>query len=373
MRIAFDATAIPANRAGAGIYIFNVVQALAKIDACNRYFVYARTEFIAEFGIAQSNVTFLSVDCESTLQRIFWEQTQLPATLARNGVQVLHSPHYTQPIRLPCRSIVTFHDMTFFTMPQVHGRFRRLFFQKMMRWSARHADRLITVSESTRQDLIRVLSPPPGRVVTIAEAASERFRRLDPPSVAAVCTRYELTPDRYVLFVGVLEPRKNLPALLEAFARIQADFPDVPLVVAGKKGWMYDAIFERTTALGLQDRVKFIGYAPEADLPALYNGARVFVYPSQYEGFGLPVLEALQCGTPVITSNLSSMPEVAGDAALLVAPEDIGSIAESIRRLLQDDGLTRELSQRGLDRARQFSWRRCAEETLDVYRSLGEV
>lgn len=240
----------------------------------------------------------------------------------------------------------------------------------MMRRSAERADRLIAISESTRQDVLRFKSLPPERVVSIPLAASGAFRRVDEAQARASCTRYDLTPNRFILYVGVLEPRKNVPLLLKAYARLAAEYPDVPLAIAGKKGWMFDEIFQQVTTLKLTERVRFLGYVPEEDLVGLYNTARVFAYPSRYEGFGLPVLEGLQCGAPVITTNISSLPEVAGDAALLVDPDDVEGLAAALRRVLQDDALAADMSARGIERARQFSWERCARETLDVYRSL---
>ena len=240
----------------------------------------------------------------------------------------------------------------------------------MMRWSAAHADRLIAISNSTRADVIRLLRVDPRKVAATPLAASPRFRPLPRDAVSEVCARYGLVPDRYIYYVGVLEPRKNVPLLLEAFAGIAAELPDIALVIAGKKGWMYDEIFARVAALGLQERVHFLGHIPEEDLIGLYNGARVSVYPSLYEGFGLPVLEAMQCGSPVITTNVSSMPEVAGDAALLVGPTDRVALESALRETLGNDALARSLSERGLRRAESFSWERCARETLQVYESL---
>jgi glycosyltransferase involved in cell wall biosynthesis len=373
VRIAFDATAMPMNRAGAGNYIFFLVQALSEVDRVNQYLIFAKPEHLEAFGIVQDNFELIGIAQPSVPRRLLWEQAGLPGELRRRRVDLLHSPHYTMPLRKVCKSVVSFPDMIFIMMPQVHGRGRRTFFQMMMRWSARHADRLIAISESTRQDLFLRLHVPLDQIVTTVLAASESYRPLPKDETQSVCDRYGLTPGRYVYYVGVLEPRKNVPVLLEAYAKLAAEFPNVPLVIAGKKGWMYESIFQQAKALGLEDRVRFLGYVPDADLAALYNGARVFVYPSQYEGFGLPVLEAMQCGTPTITTDISSMPEVAGDAALLVAPNDATALADALKRLLTDDALAQDLSQRGIERAKLFSWQRCARETLAVYQSVYEA
>ncbi|HEX6288541.1 MAG TPA: glycosyltransferase family 1 protein [Herpetosiphonaceae bacterium] len=371
MRIGFDATAIPHNRTGAGNYIFNLVQALAQIDRSNDYAIFARPDHIGEFGIDQPNVQFWGVDLTSRPVRLAWEQVGLPWNIRRLKLDLLHSPHYTMPIPRLCKSVVTFCDMTFYLLPEMHSPSKRMFFQRMMRWSARHADRLIAISESTQRDVIRLLNVRPERIVATPLAASPDYRPLPQTHVAPVCARYDLTPGQYIYYVGVLEPRKNIPALIEAYATIAAEFPHVPLVIAGKKGWMYDEIFKRVVELGLEQQIRFLGYIPDDDVIPLYNGARVFVYPSRYEGFGLPVLEAMQCGVPVITTNVSSMPEVADGAALLVPPGEIPALAAALREVLTDDELARDLARRGLARAAHFSWRRCAAETLEVYQSLG--
>lgn len=373
MRVAFDATAIPSNRAGAGIYIFSLVKALARVDRDNEYVVFVKPEHGEEFGTLGPNFRLMPVSVSSTPRRLVWEQTALPSALRRLKADVLHSPHYTMPL-LPgggFRRVVTFHDMTYMLMPELHPRFHRRFFPPMMRLSVRLADRLIAASESTRRDMARLLPASVGKTELTLLAAGPVFRPVPPAEVSDACTRHGLTPGRFLLYVGVLEPRKNVPMLLQAFARIAEQFPDVPLVIVGKKGWMYDAIFAELTALGLAERVVFTGYVPEADLPRLYGGARAFVYPSLYEGFGLPVLEAMQCGTPVVTTEISSMPEVAGDAALLVQPGDVGGLADALTCVLSDDALAADLKRRGLARAALFSWERCARETRAVYEELG--
>ncbi len=374
MRVAFDATAIPDNRAGAGTYIVSLVNALSQVDRDNEYAVFVKPEHTAEFEALGPNFRLVSAAVSSTPRRLLWEQMTLPAAVRRLKADVLHSPHYTMPL-LPgrgYRQVVSFHDMTYLLMPELHPRFHRRFFPPMMRLSVRRADRILVISDSTRRDLERLLPLAAGKITTTPLAAGPVFRPVPPAEVSDACTRYGLTPGRFLLYVGVLEPRKNVPMLLQAFAQIAGQFPEVPLVIVGKKGWMYDAIFAELTARGLAGRVVFTGYVPEADLPRLYGGARAFVYPSLYEGFGLPVLEAMQCGTPVVTTDISSMPEVVGDAALMVKPEDVNGLAEALVRVLSDDALAADLTQGGLARAAQFSWERCARETRAVYEAVYE-
>lgn len=372
LRIAVDATAVVEQPTGAANYTLNLIRALARIDPVNRYFVFVTPRNAHLLGVDAPNFTPLLARCRTRPARLFWEQTRLPWLVRRLGIDVLHSPHYTMPVAKPCRSVVTFCDMTYQLMPELHRRWHRRFFPAMMRWSAHHADRLIAISESTRHDVIRLLGVAADRIVAIPLAGSPAFRVLPAAEVAAVCQRRGLVPGQYLCYVGVLEPRKNVPTLIDAYARIAGAFPGVSLAIVGRNGWEYEDIFRRVTEHGLGDRVRFLGHVPQDDLVALYNGARAFVYPSRYEGFGLPILEAMQCGTPVVTTTASSMPEVAGEAALLVEPTDVAALADAIARLLSDDTVARDLSARGIARAATFSWERCAADTLGVYRALCE-
>lgn len=370
MRIGIDATSIPAKRVGAGNYIYNLVNALAEIDDKNQYFIFINFSLKDDWKIEKNNFDFVNLSFPSRSLRLLWEQSGLPLLARKLELDILHSPHYTMPILKPCKSVVTFCDMTFELFPELHEFSKRLIFPLMMRWSANHAEQLIAISESTRQDVIRILGVKPDRIIAIPLAASSDYGVIGAERVKEVCDRYKLTSGKYIYYVGALEPRKNVPLLIEAYAKLADRFPDIPLAIAGKKGWMYDEIFAKVKNYNLEERVRFLGYVPEQDLIGLYNGTRVFVYPSLYEGFGLPVLEAMQCGAPVITTNVSSMPEVAGDVALLVAPDDVEGLSQALQRVLSDDRLAQDLSRLGLTRSANFSWKNCAQETLQVYELL---
>jgi glycosyltransferase involved in cell wall biosynthesis len=367
VRFGIDATALPLQRTGVANYIFGLLGGLAATDRDNSYTVFAKPVHIPEFGIDQPNFEVVPVDLRARGLRLAWEQTGLPRQARSRGLDVLHSPHYTMPLRHATRSVVTFCDMTFLLHPELHQPVKRVFFPAMMRWSARHADRLITISESTRADLVRLWNVEPGRVTAVPLAAGDEYRPVSGQQVAAACERHGLRAGHYILYVGVLEPRKNIDRLVAAFGRVADRLGDLDLVIAGKQGWMYDRIFEQVTALGLAERVRFTGYVAQGDLPGLYGGARVFAYPSRYEGFGLPVLEAMRCGVPVVTTNVSSMPEVAGQGALLVDPDDVNGLAEALARLVEDTELAQTLACRGRQQAARFSWERCAVETRGVY------
>ncbi|MCL5951091.1 MAG: glycosyltransferase family 4 protein, partial [Chloroflexi bacterium] len=311
MHIGIDATALPARLYGAANYTVNLVRALEQVDFVNEYTVFAKPEQRALFP-DRERFHIVPVPLASRYFRIAWEQTMLPVLAHRARLDVLHSPHYTMPFAAGCASVVTFHDMTFFLYPQVHRAYKKLFFTYMMRFSARHASMLIADSDSTRRDILDFFKTDPGRVTSVPLGVSPAFGPLPAgPGIEPLRRRYHL-PEQMILYVGVLEPRKNIITLIRAYARLVQSGVGQRLVIAGRKGWMYKDLFRAVDELGLSHRVLFPGYIPEQDLPVLYNAASVFVYPSLYEGFGLPVLEALACGVPVITSNVSSMPEVAG-------------------------------------------------------------
>ena len=286
------------------------------------------------------------------------------------GADLLHSPDFIPPFRRTCRSVITIHDLAFLRYPYLLTPESARYYGQVGR-AVRSADPVIAVSEATRQDVLELLHADPGKVTVVYEAASPDCVPLPPIEVEANRARLGL-PERFVLFVGTLEPRKNLPVLLEAFARVWEEHR-VPLVVVGRKGWLYEEVFRTRDSLGLKDEVQFAGSVSGDQLLHYYNCADCLVLPSLYEGFGLPVLEAMACGTPVIVSNVSSLPEIVGDAGLLVEPTDVEGLAAAIGRLLASTELRDELGKKALARSAQFSWERAARETLDLYhRVLGK-
>jgi glycosyltransferase involved in cell wall biosynthesis len=230
----------------------------------------------------------------------------------------------------------------------------------------RRASAIIAVSQATKDDLVRLYGLDPAKITVVHEAAAPHFAPASPAQIASARARYSL-PDRYVLHVGTIEPRKNLDRLLEAVQRLRAGGEDVQLVIVGSKGWLYHSFFQRLEELALGDAVRLPGYVPDVDLPAVYSGAGLVTVPSLYEGFGLPVLEAMACGAPVVCSNSSSLPEVGGDAARYFEPTDVVAMADAIQTVWRDQTLRGQMRQDGLARAARFSWARAAEETLAVY------
>ena len=285
------------------------------------------------------------------------------------GAQLFHA---TEHLLLPLRTIptvLTVHDLIFRHLPAHHKPLNRWYLNLTLPLYCRRATHVIAVSECTRCDLIAAYGLPPEKITVIPEAADPRFRPQPPEMVAAVRARYGL-PERYLLFVGTIEPRKNLTRLLHAFEALHAEGLTGGLVIVGRRGWLYDDFFAALEQSPVRDAVLLPGYVPDADLPAVYAGAQALILPSLYEGFGLPVLEAMACGAPVVASRASSLPEVGGEAALYFDPTDTEALTEAIRHPLRDAALCEKMRQRGLAQAARFSWERAAEATARVYRIL---
>ena len=371
MRIGIDATALPAQPVGVGNYIIQFVKALAKMDIDYELIVFAQKSKRDLFDIPNDeNLHWVIVPDKSPMYRLIWEQTTFPKLVHRAEVDLLHSLHYTQPIRLGCPSIVTIHDMTFFLFPDLHTRSKRLFFPFAIRSSVRRADALIAISESTRQDSIRLLGVSPQKIFTTQLGITDEFRVVkDNELLAKVREKYDL-PEEFVLYVGLVEPRKNIPFLIRAYKSLADEGIKHNLVIVGRIGWMYQEVFKQIEELGLEGRVQFTGYLPQDDLPMVYNLASLFVYPTKYEGFGLPALEAMACGTPVVTTAISSLPEIVGDAGLLIPPGDEQALASAMAEVLHDSTLFNQLRTRGLQRSEHFTWERTAQQTLKVYQQV---
>ncbi len=297
--------------------------------------------------------------------RVLWEQLVQPWTLRRIGAHLVHGPAFVGPLLAPCPVVITIHDLSFIRFPTLFRPANRLYLTVLTRLSARRARRLIAVSAHTAAETTRLLGVPSERIDVVYHGVDPAFHPLPADEVAVFRQRQGL-PERFVLCVGTLEPRKNQTRLVEAFARIHDG--QVKLVLVGGKGWLYDELFTRVEALGLSKEIIFPGYVMNDELPLWYNAATILAYPSLYEGFGMPVLEAQACGTPVLTSNVSSLPEAAGDAASMVDPYDVEALAAELDRLLTDKLLRHELRKRGLAHASQFTWPLMAQETADVYR-----
>jgi len=298
------------------------------------------------------------------------EQLTLPLEILNKKLDVLHSPDFIPPFRCKCRSVITVHDLAFMLYPHFLTKASARYYGQIDQ-AVRHADAIIAVSQATKRDVMRLLGVDDRKITVIYEAANPFFGPMDRHEAAQrVSRRFGVAGD-FLLFVSTIEPRKNVPNLLRAFRRLLDDYgQDVRLVVVGEKGWLFDEAFDLVTELRLSEEVIFLGRVAAEELLWLYNSAQALVQPSIYEGFGLMPLEAMACGTPVVVSNVSSMPEVAGDAGLTVDPHNVDELAVAMWRILDDTELRASLIDKGVKRAACFSWDKTASETLNLYHSL---
>jgi glycosyltransferase involved in cell wall biosynthesis len=365
MNIGIDAHMLGHNETGNETYVLELVRALARHAYDDTYFIYVEQPARLPPEIrAAPHVRVIPYATRSSVRRLLDE---LPKRAARDALDVLHMS-YNAPLRLPnpCALVVTIHDISFEHFPQFFSRRLRAFLKTSVPRSARAATHILTDTESAKCDLVRTYHLPAEKITVTPYAAGAQFRPVhDRAALDAIRQKYN-TGEHYILAVGNLQPRKNHLRLLQAFAQAkQMGALPHKLVIVGQSWWRAETVYAHARAFG--DAVQFTGYVPDADLPLLYNAANVFCYPSLYEGFGLPVLEAMACGVPVITSNLSALPEVAGDAARLVDPYDTNALAHALYETAADDALRQELRRRGLARAQLFTWARTAEQTHRVY------
>jgi glycosyltransferase involved in cell wall biosynthesis len=365
VRVAIDARKL--HDFGIGTYIRNILRQLARLDRQNEYVLICQP---ADRELALSLGDNFRVEVDSSPPYSVREQLSIPWALLRIRPALLHEPHYVLPPLVTCRSVVTIHDCIHLRFPQyLPNRAALTYARAQMGSAARRSDRILTVSEASKRDILEYFDVPPDKIAVIYNAIDEHFAVAPPEDhVRRVAERYQLE-GRFVLYVGNVKPHKNLEKLLDAFhlLRAHADMHDVTLVVIGDAISKYAGLRRAVHRYNLHKFVRFLGFLPDETLAVVYRLARVFVFPSLYEGFGLPPLEAMASGTPVVTSNVSSLPEVAGDAALLVDPTSAEAIADAMRRVLTDHTLAAELSARGIARARTFSWERAATRVLQIY------
>jgi glycosyltransferase involved in cell wall biosynthesis len=366
MRLGIDARLVYYHQAGISRYCLQLMRALADIDKEDQFVIFQSRRDGRQL-----------VDQANFQARPLWtpshhplEQYLLSLELRFTPVDVLHSPDFIPPLRRRCRSIITIHDLAFLLYPQYLTKSSARYYGQIDQ-AVRHTDHIIAVSESTRGDIVRLLGVPEQMITVIHEAPRRFFHLLpDVDLKPRLHKRFNLERD-FVLFVGTVEPRKNLPTLLSAFQQVLDHYhPEVDLVLAGAPGWLTDELYALVGRLKLEGRVHFLGRVSDEELVWLYNAAQVFVFPSFYEGFGLPPLEAMACGTPTIVSNVSSLPEVVGDAGLVIDPTDANDLTVAIWRLLSDQALRDEMIDKGFRRAALFSWERAARETLELYRRV---
>jgi len=373
LRIAIDAHSVGTGLGGNESYSTNLIEALARIDNSNLYTLYVtRKHAVERFDNRWPNFTVRTTLPHSPLIRI---PLTLSAELRRNRVDVLHV-QFTAPPAPPCPVVVSIHDLSFEHLPQTFKRRSRMQLRMTVRRSARLASQIISLSSHARDDIVATYNINPEKVTVIPLAAPAHFAPVtDKNELQRVKQTYGIDAP-YLLYVGSIQPRKNLTRLLQAYSLLRRNDPEgkLPkLVLAGKFAWLFEETLRTVNQLGLSGSVVMTGYVPEADLPALYSGALCFVYPSYFEGFGLPPLEAMKCGTPVIVGNQTSVPEVVGDSAIMFDPFDVADIASAIKKVMSDDVLRATLKSKGLERAKLFDWQHTARQTLEVYKKAANL
>lgn len=370
MHIGLNAHLLSTSRdyraAGISWYMYNLLRNLPSAGDKHRYTVFLGDDN-ARQGFPQLGAKPSSLPTVNPVVRVFWEQAVQPFLLLKEGIDLLHSLAFVQPVFLPCRGIITIYDLSFMLFPEHFHPLRRLYLRLGTGHSAQKAQRIIAISASTKRDIIRLLGIEEGRVDVVPCGVGEDFLPVESQEVLDDFRRRRSLPERMILFVGTLEPRKNLATLLKAYALLGKKAQPPRLIIGGARGWQHEHVFSVVEELGLNEAVIFPGYIPREELPLWYNAADLFIYPSLYEGFGLPLLEAMACGTPVITSNISSLPEVVDGAGILVDPGSVEDMAEAMRQVLSDSSLRTEMRRKGSARAREFSWRKTAERTVEVY------
>jgi glycosyltransferase involved in cell wall biosynthesis len=378
MRIAIDYTSAVHQRAGIGRYTRGLVQALTRLDADSHYTLLVLGQTGAHFipTALPANFKLRYAPISDRWATVLWHRLNLPfpVDLFTGRADLFHGPSFTLPPGFT-PSLLTVHDLSYLRYPQGAHPALLAWLTKAVPRSLRRARHVLADSGSTRADLIELMHIPAERITVIGAGVEERFQAVtDPEPLNRVRSRYRL-PDRFILCVSTLEPRKNLTGLITAFNQLmsaadQSPLTDLHLVIAGGKGWLYDDIFAAAEASPVRERIHFAGFVADEDLPALCSLATLFAFPSHYEGFGIPVLEAMACGTPVVCANNSSLPEVAGDAALLVDSTDTDALVEAMHRLLIDIPLREKLVRRGLEQAKRFTWEEAARRLLNVYHRI---
>jgi glycosyltransferase involved in cell wall biosynthesis len=368
VRIGIDARKL--HDFGIGTYIRNLLRHLSRLDRQTEFVVFCRPEDRDALGSLGENFRAVA---EASANYSVGEQLRIPLALRREGVTLFHAPHYVLPPLVRCRSVVTIHDCIHLMFPQyLPNRVALHYARTSIRLAARRATRVMTVSESSKRDILKFVDAPPDKIDVIYNAYDERFG-VEPreEDVVRVRERYQLH-DEFVLYAGNVKPHKNLERLIQAFNLVRKRGLDhLKLVLIGDEISKYAALRRAVHQHQLHKYVRFLGYLPEETLAVMYRLAGVFVFPSLYEGFGLPPLEAMASGTPVVTSNLSSLPEVAGDAAVLVDPYDPAAIADGIEQVLTNEELRRDLRRKGLARASQFSWEQSVRRVREIYAEVG--
>jgi glycosyltransferase involved in cell wall biosynthesis len=367
----------PAYEQGGGIgrYVRELVTALATEDQTTRYqlFVAGATspQLPASFG---QNFTWKPTRLSPKWLARIWHRARIPLPVESftGRLSLFHATDFVLPPTLPSvPTLLTVHDLSFVRVPEAASPRLKTYLDRVVPYSAKRASHILADSQATKDDLIELYHVPAEKVTVLLSGVHERFQRIhDTNRLLTTRRRYNIGEAPYIFSVGTVQPRKNYGRLIQAAAQLRQAGYDINLVIAGGRGWLEDPIYETIRTTNMQDHVRFIGFADEADLPTLYSGAFCCAIPSLYEGFGLPVLEAMACGAPVITSNVSSLPEVAGDAAVMIDPYDLDGLIHALKQLLDDKALHTSLVSKGYERAKLFTWEKSARQLRSIYGKL---
>jgi glycosyltransferase involved in cell wall biosynthesis len=380
VRVAIDYTAAVNQSAGIGRFVRSLIAALGQLDVENQYLlIHAAPNGLTEPSFPDGpNFRHRNLRLPQRYLDIVWQRLGLPLPVdwLTGPVDLFHSPDFVLPPVQAASSLLTVHDLAFLVYPECADARLRAYLERAVPRSVARADFVVTDSENTRRDVIRLLGVRPERVAVVYGGVDPSFRPIDDPvRLRALRERLGVGEAPFILAVGVIEPRKNLVRLFEAFERLRDRLHErqaaaVKLVVVGRRGWLWEDILARADRSPWRDEIIFPGFVPESELATLYSAAAVLAFPSLYEGFGLPILEAMACGTPVVASNSSSLPEVLGEAGLPVDPNDVDGLAAALELALLDEPLRAKLRQRGLAQAARFNWPAAARRLLQVYRRL---
>ena len=371
MRIALDAIPLVEAKTGIGHYTDALAESLARIHRDHQYELLSPFDFTFDACNGKpANLSKRFIPVRSVFRK--WWLVGLPSLLQISPVDVFHGTNYCIPVFAPCPSVVTIHDMSLLAQSSTHETANVVRGKRRVPIMARRASLIIAPSEWTKQEIIKYLGTRPEKIRVVYEAARDKMMAWPSSKYQSIIDRHQIRQP-YLLYVGTIEPRKNLLTLIRAYDELLKTTPHRPqLVLCGGRGWLDNEVFKLVTDLKLEDQVRFTGYVDDTDLPGLYSAAEIFIYPSLYEGFGLPPLESMACGTPVITSNVSSLPEVVGKAGLMHDPNDYRALTANIAKMLGDRSTYEHFSCAGLEQASHFSWDRAARETQAIYDEVFE-
>ncbi len=365
MRIGIDVGILREKARGVGFYLINLLDKFSQITKEDSFYLYSPHSVLYNFGKGRNwHNRFGTIPLPGS----FWLQTQGKQFIKKDKVDVFFGPAHVLPIKLSknIRSVLAVHDLVSVYYPNTMANYNRFIHNLFFKPSIKSADHIITMSEYTKQSIIDYFSISPDKITVIYEGVSEKFRPYQKEEILSVLAQYQIKSP-YILSVGTLEPRKNYMVLLKAFKQLKGNFD---LVIVGKRGWKSQEIFDTISELQLYNRIKILGYVNDNDMPYLYNGAELFVFPSVYEGFGLPVLEALACGIPTVSSNASSLSEIGGEAVKYFSPNSIDDLLKKMQDVLDSSEAKKSLRYNGIIQAQKFNWEDTAKKTLTILKSV---